>query len=355
MAENNQNEGNKKRMKKQPSKFGMMMNSVSRSAKKGMSRAGKQMAKGVVKAKQTAVEKIAKAPLSPEDPEIVSALERLKITKNEIYAISDIVRNLYEARVNEATFLIQLADKLNAVKISQNDPFGSYVQNMGTGLSKLENVQSEHLKRMEEELVIPLEKFRDVDVEQVQKLKLKYKSGKTQFDLSDHRLNKAQESQDQTKIQSAKEKRDAVYTELQALRNQMKFQVNNLEQKKQVSLLGCMEQYWSSYSSFAAAQSNILSTNTIEKEKYVVPPNNDDDEKNGYNDDNNETVDTPPAPMETNTNAMPPPPTYDNATNQNNENYNNGDYNEEYEQEQQYEEEHDNGPTDDYNPFGDDE
>ena len=48
---------------------------------------------------------------------------------------------------------------------------------------------------MEEELVLPLEKFRDVDVEQVQKLKLKYKSQKTQFDLANHKLTKAQESQ----------------------------------------------------------------------------------------------------------------------------------------------------------------
>eukprot|EP01084_Bolivina_argentea_P235600 396414_1 len=96
-------EASKSTKKKGKGKFGMMMNSMGRSAKKGMSRAGQQMAKGVVKAKQTAVEKIAKVPVSEEDPEIVSALERLKITKNEIYAISDIVRNLYEARVNEAT------------------------------------------------------------------------------------------------------------------------------------------------------------------------------------------------------------------------------------------------------------
>jgi len=177
--------------KKSKGKFGMMMSSMSRSAKQGMSRAGKQMAKGVVKAKQTAVEKIAKIPISQEDPEIVSALERLKITKNEIYSISDIVRNLYEARVNEATFLIQLADKLKATKITQNDPFGSYIQKMGVGLSTLEQVQSEHLKRMEEELVIPLEKFRDIDVEKVQKLKLKYKNGKTQFDIAAHKLAKA--------------------------------------------------------------------------------------------------------------------------------------------------------------------
>jgi len=339
----------------------MMMSSMSRSAKQGMSRAGKQMAKGVVKAKQTAVEKIAKIPISEEDPEIVSALERLKITKNEIYSISDIVRNLYEARVNEATFLIQLADKLKATKITQNDPFGSYIQKMGVGLSTLEQVQSEHLKRMEEELVIPLEKFRDIDVEKVQKLKLKYKNGKTQFDIAAHKLAKAQESNDQSKIQPAQQKRDAVYTQLTQLRNDMKFQVNNLEQKKQVNLLGCMEQYWSSYSAFASAQSNILSKNTIKKENYIAdaaPMTMDQDDMK-----NDDIADAAPS-----NGAMPPPNNYsdenivnnyDNGNdavpmdNQYEENYeDNGQYVDDQYVEDQYVEENDNGPTDDYNPFG---
>jgi len=324
------------------------------------SRAGKQMAKGVVKAKQTAVEKIAKIPISQEDPEIVSALERLKITKNEIYSISDIVRNLYEARVNEATFLIQLADKLKATKITQNDPFGSYIQKMGVGLSTLEQVQSEHLKRMEEELVIPLEKFRDIDVEKVQKLKLKYKNGKTQFDIAAHKLTKAQESNDQSKITQAQQKKDAVYTQLTQLRNDMKFQVNNLEQKKQVNLLGCMEQYWSSYSAFASAQSNILSKNTIKKENYVTAaPTSYDEVKNDY------IADAAPS-----NGAMPPPNNYSEENivngqdygngddvapmdNGYDENYDNGQYEDQYvEDNEQYIEENDNGPTDDYNPFG---
>ena len=211
--------------KRKKTKFGMMMSSMGRSAKQGMSRAGKQMAKGVVKAKQTAVEKIAKVPISQEDPEIISALERLKITKNEIYAISDIVRNLYEARLNEATFLIQLSDKLKDTKITQNDPFGLYIQKMGIAMGSLEQIQSEHLKRMEEELVLPLEKFRDIDIENVQKLKLKYKNTKTQYDVACHRLTKAQDSQDQGKIQQAQQKKDAVSTNLTQIRNDIKVDI----------------------------------------------------------------------------------------------------------------------------------
>jgi len=256
---------------KSKTKFGMMMSGLGRSAGKGFSRAGKQMQKGMVKAKQTAVEKIAKVPVTEEDPEIVSALERLKTTKTELYAISDVVRNLYEARVNEATFMVQLADKLNSIKVTQNDPFGSYLQSMGSGLASLETVSSEHLVRMESELVVPLEKFRDNEVESVQKLKLKYYNGKTQYDIAAHRLTKAQDSQDAAKIQAAQTKKEIAYQQLSDLRNDLKYQVNNLEQKKQVGLLQNMEQYWSSYSSFAASQSNLLSKHHIEKGDYAPP------------------------------------------------------------------------------------
>lgn len=288
-------------LKKQPSKFGKFMTGLGKATKKSMNKASKQMAKGVVKTRQMAIEKIAKAPTSAEDPEIVSALERLKTTKNEINTISEIVRNLYDARLSEATYLIQLAEKLQSVQISQNDAFGTYVQCMGRGLSELESVESSHLTKMEDEFVKPLEKFRDFDIEEVQKLKLKYKRAKADYDLALHRLTKAKESSDQNKISQATQKRDATYTELQALRNQIKFQVNNLEQKKQINLLGCLEQYWESYSAYAKAQSNVLTKNTISKESYMNQAqvfNNDIN--NNFNDEkvadigaNNQTPNNP--------------------------------------------------------------
>merc|ERR1712228_413130 len=200
-------------------------------------------------------------------------------------------------------------------------------------------VQSEHLKRMEEELVIPLEQFRDVDVEQVQKLKLKYKNGKLKFDRASPAVTKAQESGDQNKIAAAQQKRDAALSILTQLRNDMKFQVNNLEQKKQVNLLGCMETYWSSYSAFAQAQSNILSNNTIKKEQYIVPVASNQQQYEMKKDE------SPPAPdmdMESN-GAMPPPPAY-----------NENGYYEEYDDGQQQQQQQygdDNNNNNDYNPF----
>eukprot|EP01084_Bolivina_argentea_P224805 380064_1 len=306
-------EANKK--KKGKSKFGMMMGTMGRSAKKGLSRAGKQMAKGAVKAKQTAATKIGKVPITDEDPEIISALERLKITKTETYANSDIARNLYEARLNAAIFLMQLSDKLKNLKITQNDPFTAYVQKMGVSLASTEHIQSQYLKHMEQELVIPLEQFATIDVEKVQKLKLKYKSGKIQYDIAAHKLTKAQESQDQSKVAAAQQKKDAAHTQLTNLRNDMKFEVNNLEQNKQENLLGNMQKYWTSYASFASEQSNILAENAIDSEHYVTPIMNIDN--NNQNEVKNDGYD-------------------DNNNNNNNQEYNDND---------------NNGPTDDYNPF----
>eukprot|EP00490_Sorites_sp_Unknown_P022951 CAMPEP_0114660324 /NCGR_PEP_ID=MMETSP0191-20121206/19766_1 /TAXON_ID=126664 /ORGANISM="Sorites sp." /LENGTH=354 /DNA_ID=CAMNT_0001888497 /DNA_START=70 /DNA_END=1134 /DNA_ORIENTATION=+ len=286
MAEQQNGDGGPK-PKKQQSKFGKMFSNMGKSAGKAMKKAGHGISKGLVKAKQSAAERILKVEATPQEPEIISALERLKTTKNEIYAISEIVRNLYEARINEAHYMVQLSEKLCAVKVTQNDPFGQYVTQMGKGFAQLESVQSEHLKRMEEELVIPLEKFRDIDVEEVQKLKLKYKTAKTNYDISLRNLQKAKEKGDQNKIATAETKRDAAFTELQEMRQQLKFQVNNLEQKKQVNLLGCLESYWSSYTSYASAQSQVLQQNTIKKIEWNGDMNFNNNNNNNNNNDMN--------------------------------------------------------------------
>eukprot|EP01084_Bolivina_argentea_P224807 380067_1 len=131
---------------------------------------------------------------------------------------------------------------------------------------------------MEAELVIPLEIFATIDVEKVQKLKLKYKNGKTQFDISAHKLTKAQESQDEIKIKDAQQKKDVAFTQLTNLRNDMKVEINNLEHKKQTVLLGNMEKYFTSYATFASAQSDLLSKHIIEKENYFINIDDSDDE-----------------------------------------------------------------------------
>ena len=106
-----------------------------------------------------------------------------------------------------------------------------------------------------------------------------------------------------------------------------------------------MEQYWTSYASFASAQSNVLSKNTIQKESYIQPQQSHQQPMDDYKDDNN---------YNNNNNTMPPQHQHQHQQQQQQQqqqqNDDDGDY--EYYDDDQYIEENENGPTDDYNPFG---
>eukprot|EP01084_Bolivina_argentea_P224804 380062_1 len=271
-------------------KFGFMMNSMGNSALKSMSRAGKQMGKAAVKAKQTAVTKIGKIPPTPEDPEIEVAEATLKVIKNDIYSISDIVSNLYESRVHETTYLSQLSDRLKQIQSKPNDTFSIFANKMGIASNNLERIHTEHLKKMEDELVKPFEKFRDTEIEYAQKLKLKCRNNKTQFDISNHNLNKAKQSNDQMKIQNCKQKYDSVNKQLMEVRSNMKIQVNRLVQTQQTSLVNTLQKYWDSYGAYSAAQSNIINNgynyNNGQNEKKMnenIPPNRNSNMNNNNN------------------------------------------------------------------------
>merc|ERR1719320_2255032 len=204
-------------------------------------------------------EKISNVPLSEEkDPEIISALQSLKRTKNTVTSLSAIVRNLYEAKVNEATYLTQLADTLHSVPVSADDPFGAFLERMASALSALEQVQSAHLQRMEEQLVCPLEHFLDAEIAQAQRLKIKYKNGKTEFDVAAHRLSKV----DGPKALHAAHKRDTALEAFARNKMDLKNQIERVGEVKRADLLGELEAYWTSFAAFAQAQSNILSERT---------------------------------------------------------------------------------------------
>eukprot|EP01084_Bolivina_argentea_P117893 209283_1 len=254
--------------KKPKSKFGMIMNSVGRSAKKNLSRAGQQMASGAAKYKHVAVEKIAKVPTIPQDPQITTCLERLKDTKTEIYTISDTARNLYETTAIATATLYQLSQQLNNIKplnsIGENEAsFEAYSQKLSTNLSHLSAIKYQYLQNMEKQLVIPTETFSATDIEKVQKLKVKYKNCKTHFDVVAHKLTKveASSSKTQTKIDSAKQKKDLAYKELTDMRNEIKTKVNNLEQNKNENLLNHIDEYWIGYLAYVNAQNDLVTGN----------------------------------------------------------------------------------------------
>ncbi len=133
------------------------MNSMSRSAKKSLSRAGKQIHSGAVKAKQKAVEKIGKVPPTEEEPQIICALQQLKQSKTDINAISDISRNLFEASAISTTYMYQLSEQLKEVKLitqsAENNKFAEYSHQTSTNLCFLSQISYQFLQNMEKELV----------------------------------------------------------------------------------------------------------------------------------------------------------------------------------------------------------
>ena len=149
-----------------------------------MSRAGTKTSKALVKGRILAMQKMAHAEVTPEDPEVEGALQRLKATKNEVNAIADVARYLYDARIIETTYQIDLSHQLANVRTVENDSFSKFITAMGDSVSKIEAIHSEHCTKMKELFVKPLEKFRDVDIPRVQKLKLKYKTCKSNYDVS---------------------------------------------------------------------------------------------------------------------------------------------------------------------------
>ena len=84
----------------------------------------------------------------------------------------------------EATYQIDLANQLSSVRKTEDDAFSKFIAAMGQGVSKIEAIHSEHCTKMKELFVKPLERFRDVDIPKIQKLKLKYKQAKTNYDVS---------------------------------------------------------------------------------------------------------------------------------------------------------------------------
>ncbi|ETO25897.1 hypothetical protein RFI_11239 [Reticulomyxa filosa] len=81
--------------------------------------------------------------------------------------------------------------------------------------------EQEYLNQLLNQLVIPLERFRDEDIEQVSALKWKYTNAKTEYDYAVNNVIKANKP-DTTpeKLQDLKQKRDAKESELNNLRSE---------------------------------------------------------------------------------------------------------------------------------------
>jgi len=196
-----------------------------------------------------------------------------------------------------------LDQQFKNVAEDKKDPFSIFSRTLGNVLGSLETIQAQHCQHMSDEFVIPFEKFRDIDCEEVGKMKLKYKDIKGEYDLSLHNLAKANQSQENARIQEAKQKRDERFNELTAYRELFKKAIANLEMKKNTELLPLLEKYWKEgFVSYTQSQAKIIQSSNlpeVDVNNYQYIPNpqfrsnfskqniNDGDNNNNNNIDNN--------------------------------------------------------------------
>ena len=247
-----QTNGNKK-IPKQASRMGKMFSKFGRKATQAM-------AKGAVKLRV----KMA-GDGSPIDPNVERALARLKSTKNEIYMLSETVRNLYDARISVATYAVELGNKLGKVNNDYNDDiFNKYLMEMSKIYLILENVWSKHLEKFDELFLKPVIEFRDkgtqyyyiiflqiiywyiyinIAIDGAQKLKLKWKTTKANYDTQLKNIRKAKEKGDIARQAECEGKRDAALKELNIVREALVKSVNIIIQNKNTDLLPKMQGY----------------------------------------------------------------------------------------------------------------
>ena len=249
-----------------------------------MSFLGNKMKHGLYKGKNAAIKKMGDVPISAEDDDVLDTLDRYKNIKMKMSGIPQIMRTLYDIRMREAKYLKKLShalialDPFNAYNDSSNSKFNAYMRKIGDEITKLHQIQSEHLEKMEQELVIPFEEFRDVDIAQVEDFKVcKYKEGKMDFDLAAHKITHYQKKWDRMansdysfcrqadimrdKIKEAQMKKDTAFADLEELRSKMMQKVDDLEKKKEEELLQSMKVYWAMYAEFVSSQNSLLSKN----------------------------------------------------------------------------------------------
>ena len=113
-------------------------NHVPTKSEKLFSSWGKNIAKGIVRTKQLAVQKIAKAPETPINDALKIKLQRYKYTKYEMIDISNIFNEMYQTKFNQKKNTDLLCRVFNNLytNADADDKFGQFCHKMGTNLGK---------------------------------------------------------------------------------------------------------------------------------------------------------------------------------------------------------------------------
>ena len=170
---------------------------------------------------------------SPINSDVEAALSRLKSTKNEIYGLSDILRNLYDAKMTELKYSNELSNALLKLNNEYNDDiFNEYLIKIGKIYEILQNISNKYIKKFDELLLSSITDFRDKAIDSAQNLKLRWKTRKADYDKQLNNILKAKDKGDIGKQSEFELKRDAALKELNITRQALVKSVNIIQQKK---------------------------------------------------------------------------------------------------------------------------
>jgi stringent starvation protein B len=216
--------------------------------------------KGLVKAKTSARMKLGGEP-TPEEPATAKALDRLRQTKTEVVELAKASRGMYEGLLASIRFQQEFHKAACSVRVDTGDQFAFFARQIGQGMMYLDTSLQQYLQLLLENVVEPLEKFRDDNIEGVNKMKWDYTNFKSEYDYAFGQAKKASEKPDTTSEKQAElnGKRDSKKGELDVKRAELIAQVNALELAKQSTLFKPMEVYWSRFVDLHNGMSATLS------------------------------------------------------------------------------------------------
>lgn len=221
---------------------------------------------GVTKSKGITA-KIFKVEPTKESDEITSAFAQLNELKTTIDSLSDgTIVNLHNAQSNASIFNLKLSETFmslhgHADEQPNVDLFRQFLCHcMGRKLFKLSTMTNEYLIKMNQSLVRPIDILKTKELKKAYQNAKNYKNTKYDFDFAVHKYQKLNgaKKQNMKKINTAEHKKNEKFKKLEQSRKEIIACVNNLENKKQIDLLNCIDTFWQSYLIFAHRQAQIV-------------------------------------------------------------------------------------------------
>jgi len=246
-------------LQKQSTRFGKLLTSVEKATKS----ATKTISHARVKAKQYSASKMG-VEATTELPEVAQAFETLRVAKIEITALAMSCRAMYEARTEFARQNLTFSETAAQMKFDNQDHFGIFTKQLGEVMLSIDGGEQEFLSQLVNNLVVPLEKFRDEDIEAISVLKWKYTNIKTEYDVTASNMVKADKPDvSLEKMQEAKSKKDMKELELNKAREEFTRAVQAMEEKKNTELLLCVQRFYDSLVGYSKQVVNIMAQNPV--------------------------------------------------------------------------------------------